>query len=134
MRITRMICIERELDGYLTLLRKKIRDRGFTQLEVQEALGWGRSYISQLLTKQKTLRLEQVLLILNVIGVDPGTFFRELYNQQRPTEGSMGTLSAQDVQRLQMLVQGLIDVLLRKGVITRAGLSETQQRIDESKA
>ena len=70
-----MRTIERELDRVLTLLRNKIRERGFTQLEVQEALGWGRSYISQLLTKQKSLRIEQVLLILNVVGVDPGEFF-----------------------------------------------------------
>ncbi len=72
--------VERELDRVLTLLRNKIRERGFTQLEVQEALGWGRSYISQLLTKQKSLRVEQVLLILNVIGVDPSEFFGELYH------------------------------------------------------
>ncbi len=75
-----MITVERELESVLTLLRNKIRERGFTQLEVQEALGWGRSYISQLLTKQKSLRIEQVLLILNVIGVDPSEFFGELYH------------------------------------------------------
>lgn len=74
-----MVILEREIDRVLTLLRNKIRERGFTQLEVQEALAWGRSYISQLLTKQKSLRVEQVLLILNVIGVDPGEFYAELY-------------------------------------------------------
>jgi len=75
-----MATVEKELDRFLTLLRNKIRERGFTQLEVQEALGWGRSYISQLLTKQKSLRVEQVLLILEVIGVDPVEFFAELYH------------------------------------------------------
>lgn len=72
--------VEKELDRILTLLRNKIRERGFTQLEVQDTLGWGRSYISQLLTKQKSLRVEQVLLILSVIGVDPADFFSELYH------------------------------------------------------
>ncbi len=52
--------------------------RGYTQLEVQQELGWGRSYISQLVTKQKSPRVEQVLLILGVIGVDPAEFFAEL--------------------------------------------------------
>lgn len=75
-----MSSAEKELDRVLTLLRNKIRERGFTQLEVQEALSWGRSYISQLLTKQKSLRVEQVLLILEVIGVDPGEFFGDLYS------------------------------------------------------
>lgn len=74
-----MMMVEKEVDRVLTLLRNKIRERGFTQLEVQEALSWGRSYISQLLTKQKSLRVEQVLLILDVIGVEPADFFAELY-------------------------------------------------------
>ena len=72
-----VINVEREVDR--SLLRNKIRASGFTQLEVQEALGWGRSYISQFLTKQKKLRLEQVLSILNVIEVEPAAFFGELY-------------------------------------------------------
>ncbi len=63
--------VDAELDRYLTLIRNKIRQRAYTQLEVQRELRWGRSYISQLLTKQKGLRVEQVLLILKVIGVDP---------------------------------------------------------------
>ncbi len=74
-----MTAIERDIDKWLTLLRNKIVERGFTQAEIQEALGWGKSYISQLLTKQKPLQAEQTLLILSVIGVDPGTFFTELF-------------------------------------------------------
>ena len=58
-----MKTIDREMDRYLTLLRDKIRVQGFTQLEVQQALGWGRSYISQLLTKQKGLRVSVISLI-----------------------------------------------------------------------
>jgi len=79
-----MRIVESEIDRVLTLLRNKIRERGFTQLEVQEALSWGRSYISQLLTKQKSLRVEQILLILNVIGVDPSEFYGELYQMNAP--------------------------------------------------
>ena len=71
--------VERELDRTLTLLRNKIREQGFTQLQVQAELAWGRSYISQLLTKQKSLRVEQVLRILQVIAVEPADFYKELY-------------------------------------------------------
>ena len=71
--------IDRVVDRVLTRLRNAIRERHFTQMDVQEALGWGRSYISQLLTKQKTLRVEQILLILNVIGVTPEDFFSEIF-------------------------------------------------------
>ena len=76
--------IEKEVDRILTLLRNKIREKGFTQLEVQEKLNWGRSYISQLLTKQKSLRVEQVLMILETIKVDPKDFYAELYQFPRP--------------------------------------------------
>ena len=79
-----MIPVERELDRTLTLLRNKIREQGFTQLQVQAQLSWGRSYISQLLTKQKSLRVEQVLRILQVIGVEPADFYRELYRFPEP--------------------------------------------------
>ncbi len=142
-RIARMRTIERELDRVLTLLRNKIRERGFTQLEVQEALGWGRSYISQLLTKQKSLRIEQVLLILNVIGVDPGEFFSELYHF--PTTGGLegryryrqsprgdvfehgGPGPDDDLKRnfdeLQVLIRGLVRLLSSKGLVQANELS-----------
>jgi len=46
-------------------------------------LDWGRSYISPLLTKQKSLRVEQVLRILDVIEVEAADFFFELYRFPR---------------------------------------------------
>lgn len=76
--------MEKEVDRILTLLRNKIRERGYTQLEVQDQLNWGRSYISQLLTKQKSLRVEQVLMILETIKVEPKDFYAELYRFPRP--------------------------------------------------
>ena len=140
-----MMRVQRELDRALTLLRNKIRERGFTQLEVQEALGWGRSYISQLLTKQKSLRIEQVLLILNVIGVDPSEFFGELYHfpvvrsgiaeQEGLTPYAAAGLRydrdrslagpgsaqeeelKQDFDELQSLLRGLLELLRRKGIL-----------------
>ncbi len=142
-----MRTIERELDRVLTLLRNKIRERGFTQLEVQEALGWGRSYISQLLTKQKSLRIEQVLLILNVIGVDPGEFFSELYHFNRAgglegasryqrysrsdvfERGGGGPDGGSDEEfkrsfdELQSLMRGLVRLLTSKGLVEADELS-----------
>ena len=144
-----MITVERELDRVLTLLRNKIRERGFTQLEVQEALGWGRSYISQLLTKQKSLRIEQVLLILNVIGVDPSEFFGELYHfpasgtsfedarrypryparVERFERGAPGAAAGvageelkHDLQELKGLLRGLLRLLSDKGILEAAEL------------
>lgn len=69
-----------EVDRALRLLRTKIHERGFTQLRVQTALGWGRTYISQLLRRQKSLRFDQILQILEIVEVDPAEFFAELYD------------------------------------------------------
>ena len=127
--ITSMRQIESELQRVLTLLRNKIRQRGFTQLEVQEVLGWGRSYISQLLTRQKSLRIEQVLLILKVIGVDPREFFGELFGWPEapyaaskpalaPLESSVSEAQQRSAQGLRAELFGLVGLLIEKQVIT----------------
>ncbi len=129
MTISPMINVEPELDRYLTLLRNKIHDKGFTQLEVQEVLGWGRSYISQLLTKQKNLRLEQILAICSVIGIDAKEFFAELYEgaprfrvAQRRPHGDRNLAGAsnteQQLEKLKPLLEGLAELLIDKGLIT----------------
>ena len=124
-----MRIVEKEVDQVLTLLRNKIREKGFTQLQVQEALSWGRSYISQLLTKQKSLRVEQVLLILDVIGVDPAEFFAELYHYPStgvfPGRGHvperLGHQGGSDLpvnfEEMRSLVRGLVWLLIDKEVI-----------------
>lgn len=132
MRNTEMPAVDKDVDRVLTLLRNKIRERGFTQLEVQDMLGWGRSYISQLLTRQKALRLEQVLLILGVVGVDPSDFFAELYPGGSAWRGSWpwsagsgrgreaGAADGQppgSLCELRSLVRGLVGLLIDREVI-----------------
>ncbi len=124
-----MITVDREIDRYLTLLGNKIREKSFTQLEVQEVLGWGRSYISQLVTRQKSLRLEQVLGILQVIGVDPGIFFGELYVSAPrldadPHQPPPGAVPHQEFEQMRAMLQGLTELLVERGLITRRGLSQ----------
>ncbi len=144
--------VEKELTRILTLLRNKIRERGFTQLEVQDALGWGRSYISQLLTKQKSLRVEQVLLILKVIGVEPVEFYSELYHfmpvepgirnidefaedgpqpRQLPaasltSDGSEPDADAllRSLNEVKHMVHGVLQVMMDKNIMTMEEISD----------
>ena len=85
--------VRADIERVLHLLRSLIHQRGYTQLKVQDALGWGRTYISQLFRQQKSLRLDQVLQILQVIEVPPADFFSCLYGQNpaasRQLEGSL---------------------------------------------
>ncbi len=134
--------IDRDLDRILNRLRNLIRERGFTQMEVQDSLGWGRSYISQLLTRQKTLRLEQVLLILNVIDVQPEVFFAEIYQfgESRRPRGPAGRAAPfltddldastprAELRRLKRLGDGLVYLLRKKGLITTTELADAIEK------
>ena len=131
-----MDTIDREVERVLTLLRNKVRERGFTQLSVQAELGWGRSYISQLFTRQKCLRMEQVLLILGVIGVHPAEFFAELYGSRSyevehpasaPTTDEAHAGPSDGLQDLRKLVHRLADCLIEKELITAEDLAVSSE-------
>lgn len=140
-----MINIEKEVDRILTLLRNKIRERDFTQLDVQGKLEWGRSYISQLLTKQKSLRVEQVLAILDVIGIDPGEFFAELY-RWTPAEGAPASVASSvlspvreeelmgRIEQLQSAIERVSRLLVEKDLLTADELAGTAQAKKRSTA
>ena len=117
--------VDAEVDRYLVLLGNVIRQRGYTQLEVQQELRWGRSYISQLVTKQKSLRVEQVLLILGVIGIDPAEFFAELYappaalyTVSGPAPARVDPGQPQAHQRDFQELRALLGLLVEKWVIS----------------
>ncbi len=122
--------IDRDLDRILTRLRNLIRERNYTQLEVQETLGWGRSYISQLLTKQKSLRVEQILKILSVVEVKPEDFFGEIYQlgEMHPDKEKAPSVEPDgadaELHRLGLLLEGVVAVLKRKNLITGSDLAE----------
>ena len=124
-----------EINRYLSLLRTLIRERGYTQLEVQAQLSWGRSYISQLLTRAKTFRVDQVLSILKVIGVSPEAFFAQLYQLATRPGGAAGeapTADAQEIQReldrVKAVLGGLLRVLEEKGVLDADDLARATQK------
>ena len=129
-----MVSVNREVDRYLVLLGNKIRAQGYTQLAVQEALGWGRSYISQLVTKQKQLRIEQVLAILNVIGIDPTEFFGELYptGPRFAVEPSAPAGPDPALLGLRREIHGLVNLLVEKDLITLEDLSAAVSTLSHS--
>ncbi len=123
--------VERDMNRCLTLVRDKIRETGFTQREVEQALSWGRSYISQLFTGTKKLRLEQVLSILGVIEVDPAQFFGELFRPGSPgpgrqDPGARGARMALELERAQRLLKAMVQLLLEKRIITSIDLTAAE--------
>lgn len=133
-----VMAAEREVDRILNLLRAKIHEQGFTQLKIQKALGWGRTYISQLFRKQKALRFDQILQVLGVIEIDPADFFAEFYRLprrefgHRPTFGYGGSFRSYsgpgndaadlfenlDNHDPRMVIYSLVQLLVDQGVLS----------------
>lgn len=134
--------LDKEIERVLSLLRNKIRERGFTQLEVQEQLHWGRSYISQLVTRQKALRLEQILAILHVIGISPTEFFGELYGFDRSSGGYQhdllgpGTPSDHELQRQLTITRHLVEsygeLLVSKQLLGRDEVEQALRQAEDA--
>lgn len=140
----KILAVEKEVDRVLNLLRAKIHERGYTQLKVQRALGWGRTYISQLFRKQKSLRFDQILQILEVVEIDPADFFAEFYRLPRreppPNTGLLspkrpvhlpGDGDAAEAEKIlelagndpRSVVYGIVRLLMDKGVLDAVELS-----------
>jgi transcriptional regulator with XRE-family HTH domain len=141
----------RDVKGDLTrirdTLRRYIRVQGFTQMEVQEALGWGRSYISQMLGAQVPIRVEQVLQILKIIDVKPEVFFGEVYGfgpryepgfpRLAPPFGLAGEVESRlraQFATLRKLLGGLVGALERKSLISVAELHRAAGRFRRTSA
>ena len=102
-------------DRILAALRSAIHNKGRTQRQVQNALGWGRTYISQLFGKQKALRLDQVLMILEVIEIEPSIFFQQVFAPQALTpEARFQHLVAELIHDREL--RGLLEDLVQNHV------------------
>ncbi len=94
--------VDELVERILLLLRTKMQEIGMSQLDVQESLDWGRTYISQLFRKQKALRVDQVLKILETLGIEPKDFFAELFGE--PPTSKAGPPTQQQKDRLDRVL------------------------------
>ncbi len=103
---------------FLTLLGRKIREQCFTELEIEDVLGWAKGHIRQLNLGLKGLHFDQVLSILGVIGVEPAAFFAELYSMPPRDVGPRGELA-----ELSAMADGLVNLLVENERITAGELA-----------
>ena len=110
-----------------------------------------------LLTKQKSLRVEQVMLILETIGVEPREFYAELYQFPRAEprvqniddyvephfpedlrllaeRADHDDEEGRDLSELRSMVYGLIQLLAEKRVVTLEEVSEAVKEADPDSA
>ena len=57
---------------------------GLTRKDLDQRLGAGPGYVSQVLTGRMELKLRHVLAILRALDVEPSLYFQTLYPEARP--------------------------------------------------
>lgn len=77
--------IEDEVRRATKLLETVMQAAGLTRKELDQRLGAGPGYISQVLTGRMELKFRHILAILRALEVEPYVFFQTLYPGDRPS-------------------------------------------------
>jgi transcriptional regulator with XRE-family HTH domain len=67
------------------LLETVMQAAGLTRKDLDQRLGAGPGYVSQVLTGRMELKFRHVLAILRALDVEPSVFFQTLYPEDRPS-------------------------------------------------
>ena len=76
--------IEDEVRRATKLLETVMQAAGLTRKDLDQRLGAGPGYVSQVLTGRMELKLRHILAILRALDVEPALFFQTLYPDARP--------------------------------------------------
>src|SRR3954466_10853925 len=76
--------IDDEVRRATKLLEKGMQAAGWTRKDLDQRLGAGPGYVSQVLTGGRELKFRHVLSILRALEVEPSVFFQTLYPEDRP--------------------------------------------------
>ncbi len=114
--------VDESVAPFLTLLGEKIRQQGFTELEVEEALSWDPSHIRQLASELEGLRVAEVLQVLGALGVEPSALFTKLYGTPPEAEAPGTDVMRAEIAELTALVDTLVHLLVRNEVVTAGEL------------
>ena len=128
--------IEDEVRRATKLLETVMQAAGLTRKELDQRLGAGAGYVSQVLTGRMELKLRHVLAILRALNMDPSLFFQTLYPGDRPSSdqvvleeflkrfqklgfgGGSPQPAVVDPQELERLVQSAVRAALGEKKIT----------------
>jgi transcriptional regulator with XRE-family HTH domain len=90
--------MDSETERLVNLVKVSLRILGISNRELARRLEMSPSYVSKLLSGASELRLDHLVRICKVTGLDPGEFFALAY-PVRPTATATG-------ERLRLLLQG----------------------------
>jgi transcriptional regulator with XRE-family HTH domain len=99
-RCTILNRMDSETERLVNLVKVSLRILGISNRELARRLEMSPSYVSKLLSGASELRLDHLVRICNVTGMDPGEFFALAY-PVRPTATATGA-------RLRAFLQGTV--------------------------
>ena len=67
------------------MLETVIQAAGLTRKDLDQRLGAGPGYVSQVLTGRMELKFRHILAVLRALDVEPSLFFQTLYPDSRPS-------------------------------------------------
>jgi len=128
--------IDDEVRRATKLLETVMQAAGLTRKDLDQKLGAGPGYVSQVLTGRMELKLRHIIAILRSLEVEPAVFFQTLYPENRPATDAV--VMEEFLRRFQQLgfgprpaqpppaldPQGL-ETLIRSAV--RAALAESPE-------
>jgi hypothetical protein len=82
-----------DLRRYLDVLREIIGHWDGSKRAIERRLGWASGRLTKLLSGQNELRVESLLEILAVIGVDPMDFYQTVHGEATVSEKILRKLS-----------------------------------------
>jgi transcriptional regulator with XRE-family HTH domain len=77
--------IDDEVRRATKLLETVMQAAGLTRKDLDQRLGAGPGYVSQVLTGRMELKFRHILAILRALEVEPSVFFQTLYPENRPS-------------------------------------------------
>ena len=89
--------IDQDEEAVRLLLRRMITGSGWTLQQIDDRLGLARGYMCRLLGGSMRLTFRHILLILQLIDIQPGEFFQGVYSARREAPGR---LRIEDLQAL----------------------------------
>jgi transcriptional regulator with XRE-family HTH domain len=99
--------VELEVERVCESLREVIRRKKSSLRNVEQALGQGRGYMSQLLGGNVDIKLKHVFSVLSVIGVEPDEFFMNVYSRSDPVAAVRGLVSRAELDEIKSRISEL---------------------------
>jgi hypothetical protein len=99
---------DEELSRYLAILADLVKEKKIALTKLDRLLGWRGGMVGRLLRSERDLRLSQLLAILNILQVEPLSFFRAVHADRSVSARLIESLAAASPASTPLVVPPLM--------------------------